>query len=127
MEPFATDEFKDFFVIFRIDNGDELGAYVWVYENGMVKVTDIYGLASYCNHSVSPINVGEIPEDMVEMAYKRLSELDEEEKKELFSGFNERVEEGRKHDDSEKREYEAGVLKDIREGKNVNDGLYWFM
>lgn len=128
MKPFATDEFKNEFVIFRIGDGDEYGAYVWVYDDGLVRVTDIYGLASYCNHSVSPIYVGEdIPEELIDKAYDRLSELTDGEKKELIEGFNEKIERIKEKGDTEREEYEEGVLKDIREGNNVQDGLFWLM
>ena len=128
MKPFATDEFKNEFVIFRIGDGDKYGAYVWVYDDGLVRVTDIYGLASYCNHSVSPIYVGEdIPEELIDKAYDRLSELTDGEKKELIEGFNEKIERIKEKGDSEREEYEEGVLKDIREGNNVQDGLFWLM
>ena len=128
MKPFATDEFKNEFVIFRIGDGDKYGAYVWVYDDGLVRVTDIYGLASYCNHSVSPIYVGEdIPEELIDKVYDRLSELTDGEKKELIEGFNEKIERIKEKGDSEREEYEEGVLKDIREGNNVQDGLFWLM
>ena len=126
----GTDEHKERFVIFYIDNGEDLNAYLWVYDNGEVWITDIYGLARYCSFSVSPIYVGDdIPEEKVEEAYERLVSLSDEEKKELIDGFNEGIEALKKNEGAykEKEEYEDGALKDIEEGNNVEDGMFWFM
>ena len=127
--PFAMDEFKDYFVIFKVDNGDDLNAYLWVYDDGNAKLTDIYGISSYCNHAVSPIYVGEIPEEQIEEATAKLEEISGDKKKELVDGFNQRMEQLASNEEmyDERKEYERGVLKDIEEGKNVKDGLFWFM
>ena len=126
--PFATDEFKEGFVIFKIDNGEDLNAYVWVDDRG-VRITDIYGLASYCNHAVSPLFVGEIPDEMVEKAKESLSALDAEKRKKLIDGFNEKIDRLKENEEryKEREEYEDGVIKDIEEGNNVKDGLFWLM
>jgi len=126
--PFAMDEFKDYFVIFKIDNGDDLNAYLWVYDDGSAKLTDIYGMASYCNHAVSPIYVGEIPEDQIEEAMQKLNEVSAEEKKDMVDQFNKRIEQLSSNEElyDERKKYEEGVLKDIEDGNGVKDGMFWF-
>lgn len=126
----GTDEFKNEFAVFYIDNGEDLNAYIWVFEDGMVKITDIYGLARYCNHAVSPIYVGEdMPEEFIDEARKTLSELDSGKRKELVDGFNDRIEKLKGNEEmyKEREEYEDGVIKDIEEKNNVKDGMFWFM
>ena len=126
----GTDEFKNEFVVFYIDNGDDLNAYVWVYDDGDIKITDIYGLARYCNHAVSPIYVGDdMPEEFVDEARKKLSEMDSEKRKELVDGFNKRIEQLKKNEEEykEREEYEDGCIEDIENENNVSDGMFWFM
>ena len=115
-------------VIFRIDNGGDLSAYIWVDKD--LRATDIYGLASYCNHAVEPFYVGkDMPKEKIEEAYQRLADLSEEERKELVEEFNKKMEWIKKSDEDykERLEYEKGVMKDIEEGNGVKDGVYWLM
>ena len=128
IEPFAMDEGREGMVIFRIDNGDDLSAYIWVDED--VRATDIYGLASYCNHAVEPFYVGEdMPKDKIDEAYQRLADLSDEERQELVEEFNKKMEWAKRNEEGykERLDYEKGVLKDIEEGNNVKDGLFWLM
>lgn len=130
MKVLGTDEFKSRFVVFYIDRGEALNAYVWVDEDGKVRITDIYGLASYCNHSVSPIYVGDdIPEDMVNKAVETLKKLPEDQIKEMLDQFNERDKEMQRDENEyrEREEYEDGCIKDIEEGNGIEDGKFWFM
>jgi len=130
MKVLGTDEFKSRFVVFYIDRGEALNAYVWVDEDGKVRITDIYGLASYCNHSVSPIYVGDdIPEDMVNKAVETLKKLPEDQIKEMLDQFNERDKEMQRDENEyrEREEYEDGCIKDIEEGTGIEDGKFWFM
>lgn len=130
MKVLGTDEFKSRFVVFYIDRGETLNAYVWVDEDGNVKITDIYGLASYCNHAVSPIYVGDdIPEDMVNKAIETLKKLPDDKVDEMLDQFNERDKElqGDEERYKEREEYEDACIKDIEEGNGVEDGKFWFM
>ena len=127
--PFAMDEFKDYFVIFKIDNGEDLNAYLWVYDDGKAKLTDIYGLASYCNHAVSPIYVGELPEEQIEEAIEKLNDISPDEKKKMVEQFNKRIEElsGNEELYDERKKYEEDALRDIENGIGVENGMFWFM
>ena len=130
MKVLGTDEFKSRFVVFYIDRGETLNAYVWVDEDGKVRITDIYGLASYCNHAVSPIYVGaDIPEDMVNKAIETLKKLPDDKVNEMLGQFNERDKElqGDEERYKEREEYEDACIKDIEEGNGVEDGKFWFM
>ena len=126
----GTDEFKSRFVVFYIDRGETMNAYVWVDEGGRVRITDIYGLASYCNHAVSPIYVGnDIPEDMVNRAIETLKNMPADQMKEMLEGFNERDKELQEAEEryKEREEYEDACIKDIEEGNGIEDGKFWFM
>lgn len=131
MKLLGTDEFKESFVVFYIDRGDYLNAYIWVYEDGPVKITDIYGLASYCNQAVSPIYVGsDMPEEFIEKSYEALEKLPEDEKKKLLDRFNERDTKRLEEDEEdykEREEYEDGVFEEIRSKRDDPDGIVWFM
>ena len=127
----GTDEFKENFVAFYINRGDYLNAYIWVYEDGRVRITDIYGMASYCNQALSPIYVGsEMPEDFVGKASEVLKGMEKEKMDKLLDRFNKRDEELREHDEEsykEREEYEDGVFEEIRAKREDPDGAVWFM
>lgn len=127
---FGVDEFKDYLAIFYIDRGDDLNAYVWVYENGYIRISDIYAVASFCNHSVSPLYVGnDMPTDLVDKAYDYLAALSGEECKKLIDRFNERDQEMREDEDKydERKEYENAILKDLKSKADSEDGKLWLM
>lgn len=127
---FGTDEFKSNLVIFYIDRGESLNAYVWVYRNGRVRVTNIYAVASYCNHSVSPFYVKEdVPQGLIDNAYETLDVLGKEEREKLLQEFNhweEMISQNEK-EYAEREEYEDGVIEELEKKRNSEDGLFWLM
>ena len=130
-ELLGVDEFKDDFAVFYIDRGELLNAYIWVYSGGKVRVTDIYGLASYCRHAVSPIYVGrDMPEELIRAAREKLEGLSVEEFDSFLSDFSEkdkmRLEHGAE-DYKERQAYEAGTFEEIMAKRADPDGMMWFM
>ena len=125
--PFGMDEGKEYCVIFKIENEDGLNAYLWVYDNGAAKLTDIYGLVRYCTHAVSAVYVGEIPEEQIEEALQKLSEIPEDRMKEMVDDYNERMRELKEHESAyeELKKYEDSALSEIEKGNTV-DGMFWF-
>jgi len=127
---FGTDEFKQELAVFFIDMGEDLNAYIWVDADGSIDITDIYRVASYCNHSVSPFYVGkDMPEEFIEDCYNKIVEMPEDQKVELLEKFNERIENQKKNEEDykEREEYEDGIMKEWEEKKNSEDGMLWLM
>ena len=127
---FGVDEFKDNLAVFYIDRGEDLNAYIWVRKNGGIRITDIYGVASYCNHSVSPFYVGDdVPDGFIEEAYGMIESLPDDKRKELIDQFNvrdKRLQENEEEYD-ERKKYEESYMRARQQEIDSGDGVLWLM
>ena len=131
LEYFGTDEFKDCLVVFYIDRGENPNAYVWVYEDGTIRVTGIYAVASYCNHSVSPFYVkDDVPQEFIDRAYEHLRDEGEDKLKHLLDEFIKEqnlLQQTNERDYAERKKYEDGVISHLKVVRNSEDGMLWLM
>lgn len=130
LELFGVDSDKTEFVVFYLDRGEELNAYVWVYENKKVRITGIYALESYCAHTVEPFYVGpDMPEELIENAYETLKSMGKDDLSKLLEKFNAQDAQLKENEEdyAEREAYEDGVLKDLRDGNYDEDGMMWLM
>ena len=97
IKPFLMDGDKGEFVIFIMKRDDNPNAYLWVRVNddvpsaNSIRITDFYGLPSYCNHTAEPFYIGDMPEDKLEIAEKVLAEYPKEDMGKLVEQFNRTV------------------------------------
>ena len=130
LEFLGTDSTKEWFAIFYIDRGEDLNAYIWSYEDGDVRITDIYGMERYCRHSADGIYVGDdVPQEFIEKTYDNIKNLPADQLSKMLEEFNERDEKNREDEEEyrEREEYEDECIADIKSGKHDEDGLYRFI
>ena len=118
--PFATDEGKREFVIFLEERENDLNAYIWVnvsWEDDpkrTIRITTIYGLGAYCNHTTDPFCFGPVPYSLLDEAVRRLEACPEKVMKEKTEEFDKQVKRKHQYGAEEEMEYEKKVLKEIR-------------
>ena len=120
--PFAADANTKDFVIFLVKRENDLNAYVWVmvdddedFEQD-IRITPIWGLSSFCNQRNEPLYFGEIPDPMVEKAFKRLDDCPKEIIQKKLDKFNRHMDSRSDDEDVDiDYKYEDGILKDIQE------------
>lgn len=125
--PFLAEDDEDGIVIFKVEDGNNPKAYIWVKngETGRIRVTNFYGLVSYFTHVGEPLLVCEkADQDAVDSAFERLTECPKEVLSKEFEDFNKDIERKRENKEAwdEYCEWEKTALEEVEKAKASDSG-----
>ena len=126
LRPFLMDEGKEDFVVFMLQRDNTPNAYIWVrLREGFdperdIRVSNFYGLCSYCTHTTDPFYAGAIPEDVIEDALRRLDECPDGVMAAKMDDFNKDME-WKMENENIFREYSEWEDKTLKEAEKCVD------
>ena len=128
------DDEKEEFVVFILERDEDANAYIWVRINeGFnadrdIRVTNYFGLCTYCNQSEEPFYIGEIPQKFVEIALGKIGQCPKDKMKEMLDDFSEDMQTKAKNEKilEEYYKWEEEAINEVEEARSKGEEVYYF-